>query len=384
MRLEWFQEACDLKPDPHSPVKITRLTSAVCINNNVYCEQPYCSKDGNRITVLRRRGWDLDPESALIVSDLRTLGSMLIEKSIDEDPCTAAWSGFLYYLRHGTELVRFCLDTLEKEIVISSINLPEDFGLASVSPDHRYCIGQTMLPGPTIGIVRIDLHSGQWDVIFEHPEITNAHLQYNPVTGKNILVQHNRGSRMSSDGTVTKRGDKEQGTTLMVIDADGGNPRNVPVGPPYTAGATGHECFVADTGKVAFTVCSAPDGKLDSRFPQGNLFTAAPGDEKPRVFAAPEHFFNHLCVSRCGRYFVCDSYPDRLPGRAALVIGNFQTGKYRTLLEDCGASLSAAQYRHPHPYLTSENKHVVYNADFEGGPHVYFARIPDGFLASLD
>ena len=69
---------------------------------------------------------------------------------------------------------------------------------------------------------------------------------------------------------------KKQGTTLIIIDADGTNLRNLPVGPPYTATATGHECFVADTGKAAFTVCKGPDGKMDSRFPQGNLFTAAP------------------------------------------------------------------------------------------------------------
>lgn len=385
MTREWFTEACDQQPDPESGARITRLTSAVCINSNVYCEQPYCSKDGNRVAVMRQDGMGLDLGGALMVADLRTLHSAVIERSIDLDPCTSAWSGFLYYLRHGEELIRFCLDTLTKEIVADCITLPVNCHIQSVSPDLRYCIAQAVLPGPTMGVLRIDLEGGGWDVIFEHPEITNSHLQYNPVNGRDILVQHNRGSRMAADGTILKRGDAELGATLMVIDGEGGNCRKLPAGPPHTAGCTGHECFVADTGKVAFTVnATGPNRELDSRYPEGNLFTAGPGDAEPTVFAAPEHYFNHLCVSKCGKYFVCDSYPKGLPGPVAIVIGNLQSGKYRAIVKDCRSTLSGAQCRHPHPYLTSENRHVVYNSDCDAIPHVYFAEVPDGFLAGLD
>jgi len=383
MRRPWFQEAADQPPDPVSGAKITRLTNAVCINDNIYCEQPYCSKDGYRVPVRRQKGWALDPDSALLVSDLRTLESTLIDKSIWNQPFNNAWSGYLYYFRENRELVRLCTDTLEKEIVCGDPHLPADCVMTSVSPDQRYAIGQALMPGPTIGVVRLDLKAGTWDVIHEHPELINAHLQYNPVTGNEILVLHCRGSKMAADGTVIKRGG-EEGSTNYVIDTEGNNLRSIAVGVPHTLSPTGHQCFVADTGKIVFTCCLTPDQKHDSRYPEGNLFTAAPGDEAPTVFAAPEHYFNHVCASRCGKYFLCDSYPEWLPGPVPLVIGNFETGKYRTLIQNCGATVAGAQYRHPHPYLTSENKHVVYNSDFDGIPHVYFAEIPDGFLESLD
>lgn len=384
--LTWFTEASDQDPDPQSGARITRLTSAVCHNNNIYCEQPYCSKDGNRVAIVRQSGMDAcrTTQCMLLVTDLNTLRSTLVEECIDDMPCTAAWSGFIYYMRQGHELVRLSLDTLDKEIISTSVSFPPDMSMGSVSPDQRYLIGQAVLSGPTIGVVRMDLESGEWTVIFEHPEITNTHLQYNPVNGKDILVQHNRGSKMAPDGTLTSPGDIKQGTTLFVLDAEGGNQRSVPAGQPATAGITGHECFVGDTGRVAFTVVANADGSLDSRYPQGNLFTAAPGDEKPTVFATPEHYFNHLCVSRCGRYFVCDSYPDGLPGPVPLVVGNFETGKYALLVEDVTGILSGAQYTHPHAYFTTDTRHVIYNANPQGVPHVFKADIPDGFLENLD
>ena len=46
-------EACDLGRDPVSGARITRLTSAVMTNVNIYCEQPYTSADGRRIAVVR-------------------------------------------------------------------------------------------------------------------------------------------------------------------------------------------------------------------------------------------------------------------------------------------------------------------------------------------
>jgi hypothetical protein len=232
-------------------------------------------------------------------------------------------------------------------------------------------------------------------VVFEHPEICNPHLQFNPVTGGQILVQSNLGMRMEKDGSISVYRHTEQGTTLFVIDKDGGNQRYLIAGPPHTATCTGHECFIADTGRVLFSAMwdarSEYDWRQDSRYPQGNLFTAAPGDEKPTVFAAPEHHFNHVCASRCGRYFVADSIPD--PGLFvngqlrswSLVVGNLETGRYRVLVQDTQGSGGGNQCTHTHPYLTADNRHVIYNADPCYGPaQVFAARIPPGFLESLE
>jgi len=385
MSVQWAQEGTDLHPDAASGARIRRLTSAPCINNNIYCEQPYCSKDGKRFGFLRISATDPDQPPALWVADISTLRIA----RIDDAPAgvfTHAWSGLLHYTR-GADLMRLCLDTLQKEVVISNIELPHGMvGLSSITPDLRYGIGMTLRPGPTIGLVQYDFQKHTWEIIFEHPEIINPHLQYNPVTGKQLLVQHNRGSQMSEDGSVIRNASPELGTTLFVLETEGSRtPQPLPVGAPHTLSATGHECFVADTGLVAFTTSwNHTDGSLDSRYPQGNLFTARPGDNEPTVFEAPEHRFNHVCVSRCGKYFLCDSYGKGIPGPTALVVGNFETGKYRDLLADCGASSGGAQFSHAHPYLTTDNRHAIYNADPQGIPHVFAAEIPAGFLASLD
>ena len=64
--------------------------------------------------------------------------------------------------------------------------------------------------------------------------------------------------------------------------------------------------------------------------------------------------------------------------------GNFETGKYAELLEDMPGILAGAQYTHPHAYFTTDTRHVIYNANPQGVPHVFKAEIPDGFLANLD
>jgi hypothetical protein len=240
-------------------------------------------------------------------------------------------------------------------------------------------------------IVRLDLKKKIREVIFEHPEISNPHLQFNPVTGDQILVQHNQGLRLRRDGSLERGAPVE--CRLFVIDSDGRNQRAVPAGPPVTAGGTGHECFVGDTGRILFSAGwearSSSDWRQDARNPRGNLFTGVPGEKKPACFPAPEHLFNHVCAARDGIHFVADSIPN---GRwfkrgviqcAALVVGNLDTGKYRVLVEDSGASGGGNQCTHTHPYLTADNRYVIYNADPSGVPQVFAARLPDGFLASL-
>lgn len=380
MAIQWIYEACDLKPDPVSGAKIARLTNAVAISNNVYCEQPYTSPDGKRIAVVRFWGLAPDYETAMYVADLESI--LLTRVRGVKGGSNSAWGEWWYYVTEGKVIEAFSLITFERKVILSNVSAP-GFGIGSVSQDQRYTIYLTVLPGPTFGIVRFDLQTGEWKVIFEHKEICNPHLQFNPVHGKDIMVQHNRGCIVAEDGTTIKS-HSEQGTTLFVIDRDGNNYRQVPAGPPYTAGCTGHECFVADTGMVAFTVSwDQGNWKLDSKYPEGNLFTAKPGDTKPTVFPTPNHLFNHVCISKCGTYFVCDCYAGGIPGKIPIVIGNLKTGKHRTLLQDCGASCGGAQYVHPHPYITADNRHVIYNADPRGIPHVFKAEIPKGFLENL-
>jgi len=384
----WKAEACDLHHDPSSGALITRLTTALKVNINIYCEQPYTTPDGKRTAIIRSQEADPRmPPFDLLVADLETLKLGLLEANCQSVFVgTVSWSGMIYYLNDRFELMRVSLDTLEKEVMLTNWTLPEDFVLQSVTADHRYLIGALTRPDFKMAIVRIDMQEKKVEIIYEHPEVL-THLQCNPVRGSDIMVQLNRGYSVNDMGERRKIEDSLGGATHFLIDINGGSERPLPVGPPYTISSSGHSAWVADTGRMAFSTHwhdMAHGGTLDERFPEGNVFTAAPGEDKPKVFHAPEHRFNHMSVSKCGRYFVSDSYWKGLPGPIAIVVGNFQTGKYRAIVEDCGASGGAAACSHPHAYFTADNRNVIYNSDQYHVPHVYAARVPDGFLASLD
>ena len=390
MAIRWLSEACDEYGDPDSGAAITRFTTAVTNQCNIYCEQPYTTPDGRRIAIIRSANADPRlPPFDLWVADVGTLKMAVIERDITSNFVgTAAWTGMIHYLSAQRQLICADLASGERRVVLDRWDLPESFVFQSVSPDQRYMVGCQCTGDFRTQIIRLDMQSGEARVIFEDDEML-GHLQFNPVHGRDVLVQHNRGMRCNDRGEVRYAEGHQASTTHFFIDIDGGNVRPLPVGPPCTATTTGHSNWVADSGAMAVNVHwqsgrSNVVSPLDGRFPEGNLIIAAPGDEGPTVFAAPEHRFNHLNVSRCGRYFVADSYPAGLPGPVPLVVGNLETGKYRVLVSDCRATCGGAACSHPHPYLTADNGNVIYNADPYHVPHVYAARVSDEFLASLD
>ena len=418
----WAQESCDRRDDPVSGARIIQLTSAALISNNIYGEQPYGSPDGKRILMSRCEDFCWDEEGSLLVHELDSLKTSMVVRKMKgvRGAINSAWSGLVYFWTPERKLMRLSLTTLEMKEVYTEEDpdapLPgattssdprarndylERFGLASlpgasVSPDQRYIIGTAPRfsgPGsPVFQIIRLDIKKRTREVILEHPELSNPHLQFNPVHGRQILVQHNQGLRLQRDGSLKKGRVIE--CRLFVIDSDGRNQRTIPVGSPITAGCTGHECFIADTGRVLFSVGidarSMYDWRHDARHPAGNLFTAAPGDRRPECFRAPEHLFYHVSASRDGKYFVADSIPHgrAFKGgklqRASLVVGNLGTGNYRVLVEDSEASGGGNQCTHTHPYLTADNRYVIYNADPHGTAQVFAAKLPQGFLASLE
>jgi hypothetical protein len=390
MGIQWAAEACDRRFDPVSGAMITYLTSSACSSINIYCEQPYTSPDSRRIAIMRRYDVSFDASWRLLVADLQTLRLALVEREGVVGVCNAAWSGLLLYAMADGTLRRVDLNSL----AVEEVPLPSGCELrgrgVSVSPDQRYIVYSRVVDGPEVGIFVVDLEAQSESLIFQHPEITNPHLQFNPVHGRDILVQHNRGSTMAADGTITCNCGPA-GTTHFVISRDGSNRRPLPAGPPHTGPSTGHSNFVADTGRVVWAAhWDQSDWSLGELNRGGNLFIAQPGDTEATAFPAPEHRFNHVNVSRCGRYFVCDSVPESLyvDGEIrspSLVIGNLATGKHRVLVADTMASNGGGQHQHPHAYLTADNTSVIYNSDPNFSPtQVCAARVPDGFLASLD
>jgi hypothetical protein len=172
MGVLWRSEACDQAPDAETGAMVVRLTQAALHSINIYCEQPYTSPDGRRIAIMRAADPDPRlPPFELLVADLATLRIASVEKqAASMFVGTAAWSGMIYYVSSGGDLLRLDLATLEKEVAWTRWPFPPEFMLQSVSADLRYLAGIRYRPDYISEVVRIDLRERAWKVIFESAE----------------------------------------------------------------------------------------------------------------------------------------------------------------------------------------------------------------------
>jgi len=395
MAVFWHSQACDLWPDPVSGAELCRLTYAAYHNTNLYYEQPYGTPDGSRIAY--GRSLDVDPRfppTELCVADLETLRVTAIDNDIVSTWfATSSWSGKLHYLRSNGELIRVDLATLEKEIVVTHWPLPANCILWSVTPDMRYLLSAQRASDYHTELIRVDLETAQFEVIYRRRNIM-GHMQINPVDGRSILVQVNRGQAMDHMRRQIAVPDDPGGATHIVVDLFDGDVCELKIGAPYTADSTGHATWAGGTGRMGTPVgwvdarsdfrCAEDRPPHDSRHPEGNFIIVGPDDDTFQVFPAPDHLFDHASMSRCGRYFVADCVCHGVPGQVEIVAGNIFTGKSRVLVSDTGTQMGGPACSHVHPYLTANNVHVIYNADPHGRGDVYKARVPDGFWESLD
>jgi hypothetical protein len=361
-----------------SGAEVFQLTSCPAINDHIYFELPYMDA-GSRYVIFTRKHDSVGP-TTLWRADLERNRVTQISEPMDSvrgysvSPdqrffyCTSRLNDWAY------QLVQVDIATLEERRWAFAGNGFRLQSLGGVTPDLRYYIQSAYLGNKRYGIVRVNMNTGAFRVIHERgQDLCNAHPQVDPGEGRDILIQHNRGAIVDEDGGIILL-IGEIGATLYVIDVKGKNLRTLPVGKPYTHPCQGHQCWIGKTGEILLTVGGGPRKQLAE---QGNLLRLRPGDAEARVVATGL-YFDHANVSRDGRFFASDLAPD-----ARIVVGSIKTGRSRVLCET-GSSLSRPQYTHPHPYLSPDNKWVIYNSDRTGIPHVYAARIPEGLLAELD
>ena len=381
--LEWWQESSDLLFESHpSGTRVRQLTSAPAISTVIYHEQPFCSADGNRIAVFRTHDARRGVPGELLVYDIEAyrMASLLTGSGGQDYVSTAAWSGVLFaavaQAANGLQrrIWRADLNTLECQ------EMPEGFpGMASISADLHYGLTTAFLGvrqsdgRRELGIFRVHLQSGERELLYRSYDIGNSHLQYRPGSASRFLVQENRGWVYDRFGTFLPGENSTIG--LCSIAADGSDRREYPVGGQHTPGTTGHECWIGDTDRVLVSL-SAPyhDGTRS-----GTLLELCHEWDKPRVVFETPYVWNHVSASRCGRYFVADCYD--LP-HVPLLLGCVATGK-TTVLCDAKTSGGGAQHTHAHPYLTANNRYVVFNSDRTGITQAYIASVPDGLLESL-
>ncbi len=383
-------EGADIGTDPDSGAIVRRLTSGPMMNHLIYCEQPYTSPDGKRVALIRGRDFTFENDFSLLVAEPDTLSVARVERSIPRKIAHNAWSEWLYYMTHEGGLRRVSLLTLKRENVLDDGALPLDAWTESVTPGDQCLICSERPKGQDPQIVSYDTRSGKRRMLYSHLDDHNGgHLQIEPVRGKLILLQLLTGTRRQPDGGAGKG----TGVSVLMMDIEGGNVKELCIGGKHTAESSGHLAWIPGTDRVACAVnWDRAAGKHDARHPQGNLVIAGPEDKAPRIFAAPEHAFYHVSVSRCGKYFVCDEFMDFQMdvfrrgafGPARIVVGNFETGKYRVLVRDCMVhGLAGTSNWEPDPYFTADNRYVIYNASPFGTNQVHAAKVPPDFLESL-
>jgi len=382
-------EMADWGTDPESQATVIRMTSSSLPSRNIYCEQPYCSPDGRRF-LIERIPDVFSLSRQLIVADLNTLHLTLVEPEIIGTVVHSPWSEWAYYQINDGSLRRVSLLTMERQAVLPRgiLPLPPKNFMESITPDNRWIIANERMDGTEnsswarLRTYAFDIETGRRKVIGEEPDNCNPHIQAERHPSRRYLVRQ-----------LVHRGE----TTIvrvLVHDLDTGRDVQLPIGDRWSAESTGHMAWIGTTGRVACTVNWVKEQRRhDSRNSQGNLVIAGPGDARCDVFPAPQFAFYHVSISRCGRYFVCDecmdfrmdAFREGAPKPIRIVMGNLTTGKYRVLISDCQAyGIAGTSFYEPVPYLTADNRHVIYNASPFGIVQVFVARVPDEFLNSLD
>lgn len=346
-----------------------QVTHDDAVKSNIYCETPYCSADG-RTFVYQRHG---DPNDTAYM--LVEFGSWKRWEALRGYAKPGiSHRGQLYVRRPasngGEELMRLNLDDGATTCIHE---LPEPIAPRSrpaISDDERYmayCVALSYEP-QRFGIRLIDLHSGCDELVHEDPHIWNAHLQFEP-GARRLLVQHNRGSRFSPEGERLQKCGPE-GKTVFLLSVPGGEVTRMKAGPPHTPDTTGHEAWVPGSGGVVFTTAPSDDVNADT----GNLFRVRPGE-------APAHavrggLYNHIATSRCGGYVALDT----LRTGERLYVGSLSTGRVTDIGPTGTDQRYGQQETHPHPWLSSDLRWMVFNSTRTGCTQIYAAELPPGVV----
>ena len=366
---EPFLEAISAWVNKESGSKVVQLTSQPVISTNVHMEQRFASADGRRIAI-EWQPFGQPPE--LWVCDLDTTRLYRIGAG---RAMTASFSrNAIYYLTPSPEarLMRLNLADLSTRDVMA---IPDDAvpRKLAVSPDERWLVaGPFLVKDNVFRFDLIELANGKRTTLCELKDIPNPHPQFDPGNPGRLLAQVNRGSRFTPDVGFQKL-NGPQGATLCLVAVPSGEVTPLPVGLPDTPAISGHSTWAGRSGRVVFT--TAP-GVHESLLPGTGVYRLSPGEARPVQIVSGQPF-NHLAVSDDGRFFIVDDY-----GAQTIHIGSVETDRVLKLC-DSRTRQGKPQYTHAHPYLTPDNRHVIFNSNVTGVTQVYAATVPAAFLDKL-
>jgi hypothetical protein len=283
--------------------------------------------------------------------------------------------GRWFYYSVGRSIRRLSPDTFEREDAFEiPASVPTVGAIVSVSHDgKRFLAPASRKPG-RFGVAVIDIARGTVDVVAEGPDVLNPHPQFSLDGRDRIMVQVNDGIEVDAAGNILRLVGP-MGASLHVLEADGTGQVTLAAGSSTVERVQGHECWVPGENRVITTLHRRRDPSAP--WVQDRIVTVAPGEKAYRVVGEGEAFC-HIHVSPDGRYWVSDSNRT-----ARIFVGSLATGRHR-LFCSTGSTFGSAQYTHPHPFFLGDGRAIGWNSDVTGVPHVYYAKIPDGFLGSLD
>jgi len=326
--------------------------------DNIYGEQPYGDATGRRIAI---RYYPL-PErpGGINVFDLEDGSNHEILSGKPPFPAFHAWGEWLYYAEtvDGKKRLRRCnYLTLEVENVTELPPERGGYSYGTVSPDHRYYAVSVRPPagGPS-QVHLVDLETNQWSVLLDKPGYHAKHEQFSRDGRNRVLIQLNQ----MPDVKVVLLSELEIG----------GIERPFPADRPYTLRPTGHEAWIGETSRIFFSTGTDATTK-------GNVWSAQVGDEKP-ILVHEGKRFGHVSVSRDGKYWIGDTGEKGVP----LYIGSFATGRCERACFS-RTEYDGKQWSHAHPYLTADNRWLIFAARRDGHPQVYGAKLKPGWLESL-
>lgn len=326
--------------------------------DNIYGEQPYGDASGERIAI-RYYSTDAQP-GGINILDLEDGANHEILSGKPPFPAFHSWGEWLYYAEtvDGKKMLRRCnYQTLAVENVAP---LPEERGgysYGTVSADHRYYAVAVRPPegGPS-QVHLLDIEANTWSVLLDKPGYHAKHEQFSRDGRNRVLIQLNQ----QPDVKVV---------LLSELEIGGGETR-FPADQPYTLRPTGHEAWIGTTSEILFS--TAMDKKVN-----GNLWRGKVGDASPTLVYEGKRF-NHVSVSKDGQYWIGDTSEDGIP----IYIGNFETGEARRACFS-RTEYDGKQWSHAHPYLTVDNKWLIFGARRDGHPQVHGAKLKDGWLGSF-
>ena len=359
-----------------SDVDIQRVTTEEFSQSNIYCEVPYCSRDSRYFVYQRHNPKLTGNRTEFMVVELGTWKQHRLDTAVSLLGSTISHDGVLFYLkRTGSgelDLMRADLCEGTPKQVYHMKNEPWK-SLGTVSADGRYYVVGKRLDDKwsSFGIVLFDLEKGRHEVIDRGQFLLNPHPQFEPGKSKHLMIQHNRGGKYTPEGKRLQLVGPE-GATLYLLSVPDGKRTELQIGKPFTTACTGHEAWIGDSGEMLLSVIARKNHAPE----KGNLLGVR-ADGPPRV-VAKGYNFNHVGVSRCGKYFCADDW--QTPYK--LVIGSIRTGKTAVVCES-RTRPKRSQNTHPHGYLTPDLRWVIFNSNRDGSPHIYAARVPEEMIKGL-